>query len=301
MKAREVKKRPIGRALAVATLVILAGGAYAVAGTLDEGGAAPSAKSFNWRNGPIWDDGNAEFCAYEVDWSRYGTLYPGRALLILVKEPWAPDLEVKADRPRSDGFDVLKLNHVRDVPTGIYTYHQMASGFFRRDNFALRKLAVSSTEGCGISTAHVVDEKLETRSYFDGQGENTQDYPDGAHPEDMLAASLRDFISGTLPESVSVLPSLMTGRFPSLDPKVYALSRRDGTRLVPAGEFEVTELRLETGDDWLSYAFDRRAPHPLVEHTAASGTTYRLSKCERIPYWSLNRSGGEDWLPATVR
>ena len=31
-----------------------------------------------------------------------------RALLVLVKEPWAPDLDVKADTPRRDGFDVLK-------------------------------------------------------------------------------------------------------------------------------------------------------------------------------------------------
>ncbi|UCE03620.1 MAG: hypothetical protein JSW67_05395 [Candidatus Latescibacterota bacterium] len=73
-----------------------------------------------WRHDPIWDDGAAEFAAYEVTWRRYGTLYGGSALLLLVKEPWAPDLHVKADRPRRDGYDVLKLNHVRDVATGIY-------------------------------------------------------------------------------------------------------------------------------------------------------------------------------------
>src|SRR5688500_12946391 len=91
----------------------------------------------SWRRSPLWDDGKAEYCAYDVTWARYGHHFDGRALLVLVKEPWAPDLEVKADTPRKDGFDVLKLNHIRDVQTGIYTYHQMASVYTRRDSGAL--------------------------------------------------------------------------------------------------------------------------------------------------------------------
>ena len=79
-------------------------------------------------------------------WSRYGHRFDGRALLILVKEPWAPNLDVKADRPRGDGFEVMKLNHVRDVATGIYTYHQMASVYTRRDSGALQKIAATSSE-----------------------------------------------------------------------------------------------------------------------------------------------------------
>src|SRR5262245_4130273 len=45
-------------------------------------GADPS-----WRHAPLWDDGKAEFCAYDVTWARYGHHFAGRALLILVKEP----------------------------------------------------------------------------------------------------------------------------------------------------------------------------------------------------------------------
>src|SRR6185295_2292031 len=121
-----------------------------VARTADPG-ADPS-----WRHASLWDDGKAELCAYEVTWARYGHRFDGRALLILVKEPWAPDLDVKADTPRPDSFDVLKLNHVRDVPTGIYTYHQMASVFTRRDSGTLQKIAATSSEACGVSTAEMV-------------------------------------------------------------------------------------------------------------------------------------------------
>ena len=56
--------------------------------------AGPPPGDAGWRRSPLWDDGKAEFCAYEVSWARYGRHYDGRALLILVKEPWAPDLDV---------------------------------------------------------------------------------------------------------------------------------------------------------------------------------------------------------------
>ena len=268
-------------------------------------GGEPAARSQTgsapWRAAAVWDDGNAEFCAYEVDWSRYGNLFPGRALLILVKEPWAPDLEVKADHPRPDGFDVLKLNHIRDVATGIYTYHQMASVFLRRDSGEMRKLSVMNSEGCGISTAHLVDGVINTRSYFDGQGEASAAYPEGALAEEGLAASLRDYVAGEIPATLEVVPSFMTGRLPAPEARSYRLSRRQAEREGPEGPVGVVELRLEAGDRWLSYAFDVRPPHLLVHHAASDGTEYRLAKCERIPYWSLNHKGGESWLPEPVR
>lgn len=255
-----------------------------------------------WRSDPIWDDGNAEFCGYEVDWYRYGRLNAGRALLILVKEPWAPDLEVKAESPRADGFDVLKLNHVRDVQTGIYTYHQMASVFIRRRSGELQKLAATSSEGCGISTAQMTRGALATSSYFDGQGEQTWSYPPDALAEDGLPMTLRDFLSGEAPQAVDVFPSLMAGRFPSLDVSSYRVERREVSGIeVPAGVFEVVEIRLVNGEAWMTYAFDSRPPHALVKATRDDGTVYRLAKCERIPYWEMNVPGGEEWLPANIR
>jgi hypothetical protein len=255
-----------------------------------------------WRTSPIWDDGNAEFCAYEVEWWRYGRLNPGRALLILVKEPWAPDLDVKADTPRPDGFDVLKLNHIRDVPTGIYTYHQMASVFIRRQSGDLQKISATSSEGCGISTAQMTDETLETRSYFDGQGEQVMPYPDGSFPEDGLPMTLRDFVTGEAPDRIDVLPSLMAGRYGDLSVTAYGIERRQLEGYdVPAGRYSATELRLSSGSEWLSYVFSRDAPHLLLELRRSDGTSYRLAKCERIPYWRMNVEGGEGWLPEGVR
>jgi hypothetical protein len=265
------------------------------------GGGAPAGDPA-WRRDPLWDDGRAEFCAYEVDWARYDSIYPGRALLILVKEPWAPDLDVKADRPRPDGFDVLKLNHSRDVPTGIYTYHQMASVYLRRDSGALVKVAAASTESCGVSTAFVVDGRLATRSYFDGQGDREQPYPAGALPEDGLPAHLRDYLAGPAPAELTVFPSLLAGRYPGLAPAAYRLRRSPAPRVeVPAGVFAGVELRLENRDGWMSYTFEDRAPFRLLALARSDGTRYRLAKCERLAYWTMHDPGGEEWLPERVR
>jgi hypothetical protein len=187
---------------------------------------SPAAGDPSWRRAPLWDDGKAELCAYEVSWAHYGRIYKGRALLVLVKEPWNPALDVKADHPRRDGFEVLKLNHVRDVPTGIYTYHQMASVFWHRDTGALQKIAATSAEACGISYAEMRRGRLQTHGYFDGQGDREQRWPPSALPEDGLPAALRTFVSGLLPPVVDVFPSLLASRFEHLAPRTYRLERR---------------------------------------------------------------------------
>lgn len=251
--------------------------------------ASPSGGDASWRHSPLWDDGKAEYCAYDVTWARYGHHFDGRALLILVKEPWAPDLDVKADTPRRDGFDVLKLNHLRDVPTGIYTYHQMASLYTRRDSGALQKIAATSSEACGVSTAHMVQGRLETRSYFDGQGDRTSPWPSGALPEDGLPASLRDYLAGPAPTSIQVFPSLLAGRFQKLEPVTYRVDKKEGTGGV--------EIRLTSGPSVLAYTFEKEPPHRLVRFEREDGTVYRMAKCERIPYWEMHDPGDEGWWP----
>lgn len=263
-----------------------------------------------WRLGAVWDDGKAEYAAYEVDWRRYGQLFSGRALLVVVKEPWAPDLDVKADRLRPDGFDVMKLNHIRDVDTGIYTYHQMASTFQRRDDGILQKLSAMSSEACGLSTALLTEGQLQTSSYFDGQGTRTQPYPEGALPADGLPMLLRDYLDGPLPEQLQVFPSLLQGRFPTLEPVAVMLERRAVSVEVPAGTFDGIELTVTPVSDGQGAAgsiettvlvFDARPPHILLRLREASGTEYRLAKVERLPYWGMAQPGKEAWWPENLR
>jgi len=261
-----------------------------------------SARDGSWRRSSLWDDGRAEFSAYRVLWRRYERLNPGRAFLIAVKEPWAPDLDVKADRPRPDGFDVIKLNHIRDVPTGIYTYHQMASVFMRRDDGRLRKLATTSSEGCGLSTADMTRGVLRTRSYFDGQGNRETRWPEGALPEDGLPLLLRDYVTGPIPARIQVFPSLLTGRFPPLKPIAFEIRREEDIQeKVAAGTFEAVRIRLVRKDRELSFTFEKDSPHRMLRLETGDGTTYELLKSERIPYWSMNDPDGGKWIPEAIR
>jgi hypothetical protein len=261
--------------------------------------AAPA----DWRRDAVWDDGNAEFCVYDVTWPRYGQVYEGSATLVLVKEPWAPDLDVKADTPRPDGFDVLKVNHLRDVRTGIYTYHQSASIHLRRDDARLVKIAATSSEACGVSTAYMRDGKLELRSYFDGVGDRHLAWPAGALPEDALPALLRDWIGAPPPADLLVFPSFLDSR-PAATPRRLRLARRDAGEVDAAGQrTAAVELRL-TGEeerDSLSYLFAAAAPHPLLAFRRGDGTSYNLARCGRLRYWQMHDPGGESWLPAAVR
>lgn len=263
----------------------------------DPGGGANT----RWRHDPIWDDGKAEFSAYEIVWRRYGNLYEGSALLVLVKEPWAPELNVKADRPRTNGFDVLKLNHIRDVTTGIYTYHQMASVYLRRDSGALVKLAATSSEACGVSTALVVGGRLETHSYFDGDADRSIPYPEGVVPEDGLPAFLRDYVNGQPPPALEVFPLLLMGRYSRLEPRRYTVERRDLDVEVPAGRYAAVEISLHDGDDRLEYVFDAAHPFRLLRFRRSDGTEYRLTKSERISYWRMHDPGDDAWFPESVR
>ena len=283
--------------------LILAGVAAAAAAGAATVPPAPGA----WRRDALWDDGNAELCAYEVTWPRYGQSFTGRALLVLVKEPWAPDLNVKADRPRPDGFDVLKLNHVRDVPTGVYTYHQLASAFLRRDDGRLVKLATSSAEACGLTTTQRLGTgALSVRSYFDGAADREVPWPSDAVAEDALPALLRDWVEpgpdARPPAKLLVFPSLLDSKLAKLAPRTLQVARRDaGGVEVPGGRFDAVELRLAGDGEWRSFLFERAAPHRLLELRTSEGTRYRMAKCGRIRYWEMHDPGGEEWLPPSVR
>lgn len=264
--------------------------------------ADPQPDDSSWRHSSIWDDGNAEFATYEITWQRYGKAYNGRAILVLVKEPWAPDLQVKADTPRADGFDVFKFNHLRDVPTGVYTYHQAATVFLRRDSGELLKISTSSVEACGVSTAQMRDQVLETHSYFDGQGDRTVSWPSGAWPWSGLPAVLRDFVTGEPASTLNVFAPLLSSRFPELRDQAWKVVRQRPHRLmVPAGEFEAVAIELQHEDVRMTFEFDSASPHTLLRYSDTLGSEYRLAKVERMAYWQKNKPGDEQWYPAHLR
>src|SRR5215831_5209928 len=94
------------------------------------GPPAPAGDALVWKAGfgraALWNDGNAEVSVYAAKDVKYGAPRDSRAVLIVVAEDLLADRLVKADRPTGPPATrrVLKLNHVRSIVTGVYTYQQ---------------------------------------------------------------------------------------------------------------------------------------------------------------------------------
>src|SRR6266850_7827252 len=131
------------------------------------------------QNNSYWGDGKAEFNIYDAQIARYGIPRPTEVLHILVREPFDPKQLVKPDNPnQADAIQVLKLNQILHVPTGLYVYQQMHSNFWRVDNAQLLKFSLTSNDSCGntFKEARREGDKLtyEYHTYWDGMADGKE-------------------------------------------------------------------------------------------------------------------------------
>ena len=265
---------------------------------------------------PLWDDGKAEIDAYEATLRRYGVMRRLTAYLIVVKEDFSKTQLVKAD-PGHDPADllpVLKMNHVINYQTGIYSYHQMASAFFDRGTMELVKLSLTSNEWCGNTykeyTRRDGGGTLHVHTYWDGQAEATWPVPAG--PDVVFYDALPLYIR-SLPQtpgtarSLRLVPTQIDSRGAKPEIRPATLKAAGDERLrAPAGEFHTLRWELRAGDGppeafWTA----RDHPYVLVAWDRPDGSAYRLKWTQRLAYWTLNRPGDERYLegpaPGTPR
>src|SRR5438552_17229730 len=131
------------------------------------------------QNSSYWNDGKAEFNIYDAQIVRYGQPRPSEVLHILVREPFDLQQLVKADDWQRPGvIQVLKLNQILHIPTGLYVYQQMHSNFWRVDNAKLLKFSLTSSDSCGntYKEARRNGDQLsyEYHTYWDGMGEGKE-------------------------------------------------------------------------------------------------------------------------------
>lgn len=263
---------------------------------------------------PHWSDGKAELNGYDLVQPRYGQLRTGKAVLVFVTEPFSRSRGVKVDRydrDNPDHFTALKLNHVRDFPTGLYDYNLMTSVFVdpARD-FAPVKVTFSSQEWCG----HVFEEarfgqnaagqaaaSVAINSYFEGETD-TRSLP-VAQTEDALFIQLRGLMARTLPArstSMTALPSAMMRRLRHVVAgpgtiKVEWSAPRSVT--VPAGTFSVrsaTWTRPTGGTCTLDV--EVAYPHRITGWQCTDGERAKLRGSTRLPYWKLHAEGDQKYL-----
>lgn len=243
---------------------------------------------------PVWDDGRAEVSIYDGERVIYGAPRPHRAVLVVVKEDHDASTWIKADPPFEGRtiVPVLKLHHVREIPTPNYPYFIATSAFVRRDRpTEAVKVRTTCQEWCGTVFAQAAKDRLVWSGYFDADGEGERPLPMGG---DLL---LRD----ALPLQLRALPHDEGFERPVRVLDLLAGNRVGGQRIrsgtvrvggietVACGLGDVTcrlvELVTDEGTD--RFWFEEARPHTLVRMEAADGRRLLLRSRERRAYWVL--------------
>jgi hypothetical protein len=246
---------------------------------------------------PIWNDGKAEYDVYDAKIMREHQLRPGRVIHIWVKEPFNGKLRVKADGPGD--YEVIKVNQVMDVQTGVYAVHQMESGFWKRDDGELVKLSMSSNDSCGntFKLAWLLGGmlRLTYHTYWDGEGDGVLEakLPENFLFYDELPLKGRLMNAGSQPSEYHVMlyPTLIGSK---LGKPEFAPATIRTQLLGVSGDKKVVVVHAG-GTDVLIYGGP--VPNVLKSWTQFDGSTLTLAKAGRIKYWELNRPGDEGWLP----
>jgi hypothetical protein len=265
-----------------------------------------------------WGDGKAEFNIYEAREVRYGQPRPSYIVHIFVRESFAPGELVKADDWKQKGtYPVLKLNQTLYIPTGIYTYQQMHSAFWKTDNGQLIKASLTSSDSCG-NTYKELRGLSGWRSWFGGgwsyrwitywqgmsEGKETVRADADSISRDELPMRIRtiDFSPGEGTFAIGIAPSIINSKKDAIAFTPHVVSWRqkkiqaeDGTSDSLLGPITVTvKPRSGTGED--VFILDSHPPYLLREWRKADGGSLKLRHTLKLDYWNYNKLGDQEKL-----
>ena len=318
-------KRSIARQTLLTPLVALLLAAALAAAAGEPADSSPSYGTEFWDH---WGDGQAEIAAYELIEPRYGAERRGTAVAIFVTEDFSEADRVKAEtaqgeraqgeqaqseKATGDRFPVIKLNLVRDFPTGIYDYNLMTSAFVAlapilgRPAGAPTKVSFSAQEWCGHAYHQLLFDRERVRSqlhsYFEGEADRdaTLDAPADVGSEDALLLWARRLaypvVAPGEERTSRVVSSVARARLehqPETVTEVRLLrSAKSYTLEVPAGTFLVRQAWAILGDAKWSFSVEARHPHRIVAWQSPSGEKASLVGSDRVAYWKLNAPGDE--------
>lgn len=245
------------------------------------------------QNASYWNDGKAEFNIYDARIMRYGQPRQTEVLHILVREPFDLKQYVKPDNWQRPGvIQVLKLNQVLHIPTGLYVYQQMHSNFWRADNGRLAKFSLTSNDSCGNTYKEARRYgntfAYQWHTYWDGMGEGRSKVripPDG-------------FFYDELPLRVRTIDfqSQPSGDFQiELAPTVIS-SKKEKVVWQPAQvHYESTDraiyvtIQHPAGTD--RFMLGRDFPFLLWKWDMADGSHLALKRSLKIDYWNYHGLG----------
>jgi hypothetical protein len=305
-------------ALCLGCAVVLGGGLGWIVPAKAFGKAQSVAQlAFDEGFGKEWHDGRAEIAAYALDVTRYGTKRQGNAVAIFVTEPLSKTRRVKIDRmtdaKAADAVEVLKLNLVRDFPTGIYDYNTMLSVFVASQSVPGvqvgrdLKVSFSSQEWCGHVYHQLITNdtsiKSQAHSYFEDEGDEatTLRRPQEGVLADSLFHWARGFAEPVIAPGQSLerpllnpLAHMRLAHKPAVFSKATLSVAQDVVSLSAAGQqWTVREKRVSsTAGHTYRFWVETSAPFRIVqwEFDGAEGVAEKavLVGVKRLPYWQQN-------------
>lgn len=266
-----------------------------------------------------WGDGKAELASYELEYTRYGEQRAGTAVLVFVTEDFSRRTRVKAtpDESARNRFPVMKLNVVKDFPTGVYDYNLMQTAFVqlaevdRRPIGLPQKATFTSQEWCGHGFARYLFERKKVRfvqhSYFDGVGdrEDVLHYPGQFLSEDTVLLWARGLAAPLLgpgeSQLVNFLSSLEEVQIYHEKPywKRVTIARSEEKTVVATnlGEIESETLEVKLGTELLwRIMVESAKPHRILGWRSRFGESAQMIALTRMPYWNMKSLKDEHHL-----
>ena len=254
-----------------------------------------------------WFGGKAEINSYQLQQAQYGSLMPGKAVLIFVTEDFRTDTQVKSESEatRARSAPTLKSNIIRKFVTGIYDYSLFTSVFTPINNPVFPrtlKVSTSAQEWCGHSYIQLnlrsTGYAVSGRSYF--ENEVAEDYTVAkVMLEDELWNRIR-LAPDKLPTgSVQLVPGTQAARLrhQRLDPQTaeVALSAYSGTAF-KGDSLQTYDIDYKSDKRKLSIIFENKFPYRIVgwEETYATKNKVLTSRAVlqqtiQSDYWNRNQ------------
>ncbi|MEM6345731.1 MAG: hypothetical protein AAF927_17695 [Bacteroidota bacterium] len=255
---------------------------------------------------PYWYQGKAELNSYDLQQSRYGEIHPGYAVVVFVTEDFLTDKQVKNESYRSENSTkILKTNHLRKFPTGIYDYALMTSVFnpvdTRKYPHAL-KVTFSAQDWCGQSFMQINRKgkgyDVEVRSYFEQEGDQNFTVSPDLLLEDEIMNLLRIDPEALPTGNIELYPSATYTRL--LHKPMKALKAKASRESYTGNEFEGPELMVYTVEfsdikRSLSVVYESASPYRIAGWKESSknpfngsdlSTVAKRKKTLMSPYWS---------------
>ncbi|MBA3830393.1 MAG: hypothetical protein H0X34_00575 [Chthoniobacterales bacterium] len=247
------------------------------------------------QNSSYWNDGKAEFDIYDAQIVRYGQARQTEVLHILVREPFDLQQLVKADDWQRPGVvQVLKMNQILHVPTGLYVYQQMHSNFWRADNARLAKFSLTSNDSCGntFKEGRRSGEEFacQWHTYWDGMADGSEQVtlpPNGFFYDELpLRVRTIDFSKPSGAFQIQLAPTIINSKKDKLIWKPAQVAFKTGEKFI------TVTVKHDRGSD--EFVLDRDFPHLLREWHAADGSHLKLKRSLKVDYWNYHKLGDRE-------